>query len=265
MSTVVAIFNGAESLTLKAHLLDKDDNSKVWDGSSFVSISGLTDAEIEAALIDLVELRSDTDDSFICYTLTIPSGVTGADYRIYKISGAYSVGQAALYAGKYQANVGLTASEVWTSSERTLTTSATPAGDDDIVDYDFTFYRGDYISQAITGLGDLSSATKLQFTIKRNDDADDTSIIQIEYDFDTEVTTVTYIEGTISGETDIATITIDDEVAGDITIEIEAEASQQFGTGKQRYDIQVMLTATRPVTRASGYIFIYKDTTRKIT
>lgn len=73
----------------------------------------------------------------------------------------------------------------------------------------------------LKGLGSLTGRSKLYFTVKRSlDDSDDQAIIQIE-----EMGGLIKLNGADAANDEDASITVDDESAGDITIEIKPRAS----------------------------------------
>jgi len=151
------------------------------------------------------------------------------------------------------------AEDVWTHTPRTLTQSATSIASA-VAGGTVTIHRGDSLSASITGLGDISARTKLWFTVKRNPaDVDTASIIQIE-----ETAGLVYLNGAagvaLSGD-----ITVDDAVAGDITITMDETATDDLvpKTGYY-YDIQ-MLTATDVTTLSAGPCNVTADITRAVT
>lgn len=124
-----------------------------------------------------------------------------------------------------------------------------------------TLLRGDYISIALTGLGDISSRTKLWFTVKSILSQPDTSaLIQIA-----ESTGMSRLNGAPVASSSYGSITVTDAVTGAVTIIIKSTASAYLdpATGLF-YDVQ-MLTANGPITLISGNASVVADVTRTTT
>jgi hypothetical protein len=124
-----------------------------------------------------------------------------------------------------------------------------------------TIHRGDSLSAAITGLGDISTRAKLWFTVKRSQsDADTDSIIQIE-----ETAGLVYLNGAdAAARAANGDITVDNAVAGNITITLdEVETDDLVPKTGLYYDVQ-MLTATDVSTLSAGPCNITADITRVV-
>jgi len=123
-----------------------------------------------------------------------------------------------------------------------------------------TIRRGDSLSAAITGLGDISGRTKLWFTVKDNlADLDTASIIQIE-----ETAGLLYLNGAagVAGNGDI---TVDDAVAGDITVVMQEAATDDLVPAiGLHYDIQMLDAGGDVTTLGEGPCNIIGDVTRAI-
>jgi hypothetical protein len=117
--------------------------------------------------------------------------------------------------------------------------------------------RGDSWSIDLTNLGDISSRTKLWFTLKSDPEgADSTSLVQIE-----ETAGLLYLDGA-AGTAGQGDITVSDEDAGDISVILAAVASAQVDPGiHYTYDVQ-MLAGTTVTTMASGKFEVTTDRTR---
>lgn len=148
--------------------------------------------------------------------------------------------------------------DVWAYATRTLTVAAATAASGSTTT--ITCTRGDTMSQAITGLGDISSRSKLWFTVKLDDeDTDAEALIQIE-----ETDGLKYLNGAAAGTAANGDITVDDEDAGDITIVLKAAETDDLRQCTARYDVQ-MLTSTGTVTTLTSGIFdVVLDQTRAV-
>jgi len=123
-----------------------------------------------------------------------------------------------------------------------------------------TIKRGDSLSLEITDLGDISTRTNLWFTVKRDlSDIDTEAIIQID-----ENTGLLYLNGA-AGTAGNGVITVDDAVAGDITITLqEADTDDLVPAIGLHYDVQV-LDGGDVTTLTEGPCNITGDVTRAIT
>jgi hypothetical protein len=121
--------------------------------------------------------------------------------------------------------------------------------------------RGDSISTRLTGLGDISARTKLWLTVKENPDveADAASVIQVE-----ETAGAVYINRKSASASDLASLTVDDAAAGDITLVITAAGAALLKPGTYSYDVQ-MLTASGVTTLATGSFVVSSDVTNALT
>lgn len=125
-----------------------------------------------------------------------------------------------------------------------------------------TIHRGDTLSIAITGLGNLSARSKLWFSVKdRLSDADASAILQITQDG------LTYINGAaVAPASADGSITVDDQVAGDITIALAATRTEDLDAASSLiYDIQMLTTGGVVTTLTQGKVTINEDITRAIS
>ena len=122
-----------------------------------------------------------------------------------------------------------------------------------------TILRGDTLSLAITGLGNISSRAKLWFTVKvSKTDADAAAIIQIE-----ETAGLVYLNGAAAGVSGNGSITVDDEVAGDITIALAAaETAKLIARSTLSYDVQMRTAAGSVETLETDTAIVTPDVTR---
>lgn len=129
----------------------------------------------------------------------------------------------------------ITAAAVWASASRTLTqgaASVTAAVSGDTI----TVYRGTTWSIALTGLGDISAYDTVYFSVKHKvDDSDDNAWLRVK---DAASGLLRFMKAAPAAATN-GTITIDDAVAGDITITInEAETAGVTVRDDLYYDIK---------------------------
>lgn len=125
---------------------------------------------------------------------------------------------------------------------------------------DMSIRRGDSLSVAITGLGSLVGRTKLWFTVKEGyPDADTASIIQIVEG----VGGLIYLNGVAAGVPANGSITVDDAVAGDITIVLDEVETAKLKPDSLGYDVQV-LNAGDVTTLTAGDVTVIADLTRAV-
>ena len=123
-----------------------------------------------------------------------------------------------------------------------------------------TIKRGDSLSCAITGLGDISGRSKLWFSVKKRlSDADTAAIVQIE-----ETAGLVYLNGAagvaISGD-----ITITDAVAGNIVVVMEESATDDLVPAEGLYyDVQMLTAGGAVTTLTRGWCNVTGDITRVI-
>lgn len=155
--------------------------------------------------------------------------------------------------------VGSIAAAVWAYASRTLTQSAasvaaTVSGDS------ISVLRGDYWSIALTDIGDISSRTKLYFTVKEHlYDTDAQALIQIE-----ETDGLLYSNGAAAGSASNGSLTVTDESDGDLTIVVKAAETDDYAPGVYKYDLQYQTVngPTTPIT--TGTFTITADITRRV-
>jgi hypothetical protein len=125
-----------------------------------------------------------------------------------------------------------------------------------------TILRGDSLSVSITGLGDISGRSKLWFTVKdRRSDTDAQAIIQIE-----ETAGLVYLNAAdASARAANGDITVDDAVAGDITITLdEVETDDLVPNARLYYDVQMLTAAGAVTTLALDVARVTADVSRVV-
>jgi len=151
------------------------------------------------------------------------------------------------------------ASEVWANGTRTLTQTAAEVAAV-LAGSDITIHRGDSFSLSLTGLGNISTRTKLWFTVKSGDVADTLATIQIE-----ETGGLLYLNGA-AGTALQGDITVDDAVAGDITITLDEAATSLLAIANGlTYDVQVLTAAGGVQTLTEGAATVSRDITRAVS
>lgn len=148
---------------------------------------------------------------------------------------------------------------VWASTTRTLTQAAASVAAA-VAGSTITITRGDSLSAALTGLGNISTRTKLWFTVKTSvDDADTAAIIQIE-----ETGGLLYLNGA-AGTAANGDITVTNETTGAITITLSAASTAALtAVDGLTYDVQ-MLTATAVTTLTTGSCVVSADVTKAVS
>jgi len=125
---------------------------------------------------------------------------------------------------------------------------------------DLEILRGDTLDLDVTRLGDISTRSKLWFTIK--DDKDDTdALAQVQIE---ESAGLLYIAGTTATVAGNGSITVTDAANGDITIVLAAVESAKLvdTSGSWYWDVQVLTAAGVVQTLTRGRVVVIGDTTR---
>lgn len=241
----IATAGTASSITLASTASANDDD---YIGS-VIYISSGTGAK-------QVRLITDYDGTSKIATISDDWTTTPAAGSVYKI---LPVGRTIVDSLSADAGDAI-AADVWSYSTRRLTQSAaavtaTLAGDT------ITIKRGDTFSVSLTGLGDISASTKLWFSVKNHlRDADSVSIVQID-----DATGLLYINGAASANAANGSITVDDAVAGNITIVLdEAETDDLVPVNGLVYDVQMLDSSGDVTTLTEGDLDVEGDVTRVI-
>jgi len=150
--------------------------------------------------------------------------------------------------------------DIWGHSSRTLTQSAADVTAA-LTGSALSIKRGDTYTKTLTGLGNLSDRTKLWLTVKKSKASlDSAATLQL-----VESTGLTKLN---SANTTAAwgSLVVDDEVAGDVTITFEADATKDLTPTNEAvmyYDIQKK-TATGITTVTEEEVEVTDDVTRAI-
>lgn len=153
--------------------------------------------------------------------------------------------------------------DIWANDTRTLTQAAV-APQEFIDAGTLSGVRGDTLSLSITGLGTLANYSALYFTAKTDfalTDAESTiQIVKKPGGSDG----LLYLNGA-STTTSWGSITINDSVAGNITIALNANATKELAVNIYNYDVEIVRSSGVPVsTLAYGRLSITEDVTRSI-
>lgn len=245
--------------TLYALLLD--NSGEIYNGAAFEAI-----ADANWTTYDIAMSEEGTASGI--YTCNMPE----VDAGIYNIiirsqeggSPAVSdpcVGEGEIHwDGSDVVSIGSIVEDVWGYATRTLTMTAAEAVAA-ISGSTLTILRGDTYELSLTGLGDISTREKLWFTVKtKQSDQDHAALILVE-----ETLGLVYSNGGASGAAGNGAITVDDAVAGDISIKIdEVETKKLTPQNNIHYDVQWRSAADDVHTLTSGTCHIAADVTRRV-
>ncbi len=159
-----------------------------------------------------------------------------------------------------KAEVDAVAADVWGYSSRTLTQSAASVASA-VAGSTITCQRGDTLTAALTGLGDISDRVKLWGTVKSDPSLSDTAATLMTEETDG----LTRVNGTAYTTTTDGSITVTDEVTGALTWVLKPAVTKELAPGQYTYDVQMLtgagvvqtltyspfiVTATGDITRA---------------
>jgi len=151
---------------------------------------------------------------------------------------------------------------VWAYATRTLTQAA--ASSSGSTTADVTRRRGDSWSIAITGLGALTGYTSIWFTLKMlAGDTDAQSTVQIKKNASGVSDGLLYVNGAAAADASKGSITVDDAVAGNITIALDETITDDLAPSWYMYDIQTLISGSVN-TPENGSFEISADTTRSV-
>lgn len=154
-----------------------------------------------------------------------------------------------------------TAAQIWANATRTLTMSAAQIAA--IVDgSDLALQRGDTLVIALTGLGNITTRTKLWFALKdHRNDADSEAQLIVE-----ETAGLQVVAGGTPVTGDTATLVVTNATTGAATITISAQASMKLAEAKRAvWDMQMTTAAGVVTTLTQGDATVVSDVTRRIT
>jgi len=153
----------------------------------------------------------------------------------------------------------------WDYGTRTLTQSAAQVTAA-VEGSDITILRGDSLSASLTGMGSLTGYVSIDFTVKETrTDTDDNAILRIRLNASGLNDGLLRVNKAAASDATLGSITIDDAVAGDITIALdEAVTDDLIPQPGLYYDVQ-MIDASDVQTMTEGRVEITADVTRAIT
>lgn len=150
----------------------------------------------------------------------------------------------------------LTADEVWSFQNRTLTYS--PDNIQSIMDTGLMFIRGDSIEHEFTEL-DLENYSNVYFTIKKFlKDSDEISILQVSSDKG-----LIYLNGEEVEDSSLAEISVD-AINSKITLKVDAGVTTQFPYSDKPfcYDVEIVYDDDTVITPVLGDYLVVRDVTR---
>lgn len=121
-------------------------------------------------------------------------------------------------------------------------------------------HRGDTFTAPLTGLGNISTRTKLYFTVKGNkSDLDSGAIIQLE-----ETAGLTVLNGAAYTTVTDGSIVVTDAVTGALTITLKPDVTKSLAGNGLYYDLQIV-TATGVTTITAATCNVVEDVTRAVS
>lgn len=152
------------------------------------------------------------------------------------------------------------ATDVWSAASRTLTQSAASLATIS-AGTTLTMQRGDTLSIALTGLGNISTRSKLWFSVKETT-SDDDSEAQLVIE---ETDGLVYVAGAAPTASQTGSITVTNATTGAATIGVSAAASASLALiSKGKWDVQMLTSAGSVQTMAYGTAIVTKDVTRAV-
>jgi len=151
----------------------------------------------------------------------------------------------------------------WDYGTRTLTQSAAQV-EAAVEGAAITILRGDSLSASLTGMGSLTGYVTLDFTVKENhDDSDNDAIIRIRLNASGLNDGLLRVNKAAAADATLGSITIDDLVAGDITIALDESITDDLVPWPGLYyDVQ-KIDAADVQTMTEGRCEITADVTRR--
>jgi hypothetical protein len=152
-----------------------------------------------------------------------------------------------------------TAAAVWAYATRTLTQSAASVTST-VQGTTLTAIRGDTFTAALTGLGNISTRSKLWFTVKVNDeDVDTAALIQIE-----ETAGLLYLNGAAALTAANGSIMVSNAITGALTITLKPAETDDLHQCTAKYDVQMLTSVGMVTTLTSGIFDVVLDQTRVV-
>jgi hypothetical protein len=126
-----------------------------------------------------------------------------------------------------------------------------------------TILRGDTFSVSLTDTGDLTDYVSIDFTVKSDKlQTDEEATIRIRKNASGVDDGLLRLNGE-APTSETGSITVDDEITGDITIALDETATKELSTGSYSYDVQ-RITAAGVKTLTFGKLIVISDVTRAV-
>ena len=224
--------------------------------SSRSTYAGADTAGTTTLLSRLSATRAGYLDNLSGGAVALASALTTAQTDLTTLLSRLSAARAG-YLDALASNGALIAATVWAYATRTLTQSAASVAAT-VAGTTITVQRGDSWSIALTGLGNISTRSKLWFTIKEDTGlADTASTVQIE-----ETLGLLYLNASSTVTAAHGTITVTNATTGALTIALDEASSVSVAPGSYAYDIQVRTAAGAVTTLSAGTCIVEADVTR---
>lgn len=149
--------------------------------------------------------------------------------------------------------------QVWAYATRTLTQTAAQIAAI-LAGSTITAHRGDTLTVSVTALGDISTRSKLWFTVKGNpNDTDAEARLLIE-----ETAGLTVVNGAAYATIADGDITVTDQATGALTLTVKPAVTDDLLPSTCYYDIQMLTSAGVVTTLTEGAFTVNTDITRAI-
>ncbi|OQB25099.1 MAG: hypothetical protein BWY10_02527 [Chloroflexi bacterium ADurb.Bin180] len=250
---VVADFTTAAKALIEAEV---DDSLGSGTGTSLTAIpwNAAWDAEVQSECTDALNAYDPpTDTEMDAGFDALPTAAENADAVWDELISGHTT------TGSMADELSDVDEDVWGYTTRTLTASAA-ATTSTVSGSSITATRGDTLTASLTALGNISSRSKLWFTVKEEtEDADSASIVQIE-----ETLGLLYINGAAAGTAANGSITVTDATTGALTITLKPAETDDLAVGQYKYDIQQLTSGGVVTTLTSGIFEVVADITKAV-
>ena len=180
------------------------------------------------------------------YSVILPTLAGGQHVDLYIEATIDGVDTASVVNSDQAIDADTIAGAIWSAASRTLTQSAEQVAAA-VSGSSITITRGDTVTVSLTGLGSLAGRSKLYSAFKTNKGlADSQATMLIE-----ETAGITVLNGATHTATTDVTLTVMDEVVGNITFVFKPPVSSLLPVEGGYYDVQ-MVTAAGVVTTVTG-------------
>jgi len=264
---------GAELAALvETYIVNEGDATAVMQAiADLIAADWVAGDASPLAIASAVRTNLTTELGRIDAAISTRSSFDASTDKVYLGNGAHGGAAATLTLSDYSDFLGeaseLTttgiATAVWLNGERTLTQAAASVVSA-VTGTTITVYRGARWSISLTGLGDISSRTKLYFTVKANktEQEDASALLKIEETIGLQV-----FNGSSTVTPAHASLTVDNESTGAVTIVVDEDAGTADLTPQDGYAYGIrQITADGPNDVSEGGTFnIEANTTRAVS